>query len=479
MHDDSASPRLVIVGAGPAGLAPLFAAASIGRLQEVLRLGVTILERGDRVGCGGLSGYAIRSDSGAETFLDIVSRTAEPRLGALRAHPAARALEKLGKGAAPLSLVAEFLTVAGETLCDIVAGSKRGHVLLGTEVVSLTQTVRGTWRTRYRRTGTGGEGEIASECVLLATGAHQPEERLWEESVGGVALLPRYQGKILQSGEVLRNGGAAAVARRLRTVTAPRIVVVGGSTSAGAVATSLLGPEAGLPLEPGALTLMHRQPLRIFYESVAEAVADGYDEFLARDVCSLSGRVYRFSGFRLDSRELIMRARGIGGRVADPRLRLFSLAEQTSESVQDMLEQADLIVPAFGYRPRIPPVFDSGLQPLPVASLRGRGWSIVDRNCRLLQAGGTPMKNLFAMGLAVGPAPSTDLGGERDFAGQINSLWMWQHTLGLRMVEALPTGGSEQRAQKMPGKSRGVPSLHTTAGARSGTFFPAYAGGGK
>ena len=56
---------------------------------------------------------------------------------------------------------------------------------------------------------------------------------------------------------------------------------------------------------------------------------------------------------------------------------------------------------------------------------------------------GIPLPNLYAIGLAVGPAPTADMGGECDFHGQVNSLWMWQHVLGLRIVEgalrSLPT----------------------------------------
>jgi len=42
---------------------------------------------------------------------------------------------------------------------------------------------------------------------------------------------------------------------------------------------------------------------------VQSALADGYTEFGPEDICPVSGRVFRLSGFRLDSRELIMQAR--------------------------------------------------------------------------------------------------------------------------------------------------------------------------
>ena len=104
---------VVIVGGGPAGLAPLFAAASTGTLQQLLRLGVVILERSHEPGPGALTEYAIRSDSSAEAFLDIVLRSKEPRLQALAEHPITQTLRREGKKAAPLFLVASFLSLAG------------------------------------------------------------------------------------------------------------------------------------------------------------------------------------------------------------------------------------------------------------------------------------------------------------------------------------------------------------------------------
>src|SRR4051794_4713265 len=66
----------------------------------------------------------------------------------------------------------------------------------------------------------------------------------------------------------------------------------------------------------------------------------------------VSGRLFRLAGFRLESRELVMRALGIGGGPPEPRLRLHRLEGQESCTVaQRLLEDADLIIAALGYRP--------------------------------------------------------------------------------------------------------------------------------
>ena len=61
------------------------------------------------------------------------------------------------------------------------------------------------------------------------------------------------------------------------------------------------------------MSLLHRRELRIYYPTVDTWLVDGYTKFGPDDICR-RGRVFRLGGFRLDWRELIMRARGIGGR---------------------------------------------------------------------------------------------------------------------------------------------------------------------
>lgn len=431
------STGIVIVGAGPAGLAPLFAAACAGKLRDVLARGVTILERGDQLGCGALHGYAIGSDSTAESFLDILNHSTEPSLRALHWHPLAQKLASLGKAAAPLALVARFLALAGGVLCDLVAASERGSVLRRAEVIRVTRTTSGRWRTRFRQAETNIDLEIDSVAVVLALGASQPAERLSTESVAGQSLSPRFSNKLMQSGEFLANNGLQLAAERLRGLVRPRVVIVGGSTSAGATAARLLHPACPVHFGPDDVVLMHRKPLRIFYDSVSDALTDGYAEFRAEDVCALTGRVYRFSGFRLDSRELVMAVRGIGNRPPEDRLNLFQLTSGREAEAQKKLGEADLIVAALGYRPNRPPLYSEDGQQISVANPRAPLWSTVDASCRLQTDYGASLPNLYSIGLAVGPAPTPDSGGEQNFHGQVNSLWMWQHVLGLRIAERL------------------------------------------
>jgi hypothetical protein len=62
---------------------------------------------------------------------------------------------------------------------------------------------------------------------------------------------------------------------------------------------------------------------------------------------------------------------------------------------------------------------------------------LVDGRCRVLDAGGSPLPHLFAIGLAAGFVPQGRLGGEPSFRGQANGLWLWQSDVGGLIVDAI------------------------------------------
>ena len=151
-------------------------------------------------------------------------------------------------------------------------------------------------------------------------------------------------------------------------------------------------------------------------QRATSALADGYTEFGPEDICPVSGRVFRLSGFRLDSREFIMRARGIGGRPPEPRLQLHRLG-LNDESSLALLDKADLVIAALGYRPRALPVFDQAGRRVPLQAETGPQAPLVDDHCRVLDAAVNPLPHLFAIGLAAGFVPHGKLGGEPQLQG--------------------------------------------------------------
>jgi hypothetical protein len=417
-------------------LAPLLAAHRRGRLADLLKEGVTVVERSGSVGEGTIGRWCINSDSTAFTFADCLAGPPDSELAELRNHPLTKEFVEIGDGTVPLRRAGEFLGLIGKAMNEVIEASPNGRVLKGYRAVSTQRTTTG-WLILTKDVETGREHTIDSRNVILATGASQPVERLRSERVAGVNLVERCGERLVQSSDVVNTAGFAAVAARLAGLgRPPRVAIVGGSTSAAAVAFALLNRMPEVTFGPNGLTILHRRELRIFYPNVEAALADGYTEFGPDDICPVSKRVFRLSGFRLDSRELIMRARGIGGRPAEPRLQLHRLGVDDAASLA-LLDDADLVIAALGYRPHALPVFDQEGRAVTLQSETGPQARLVDNYCRVMDAAGNPLPHLFAIGLAAGFVPYGKLGGEKSFRGQANGLWLWQNDVGAMIADAI------------------------------------------
>jgi hypothetical protein len=394
------------------------------------------VEQSGSVGEGSIGRWCINSDSTGFTFADCLAGPLEGELAALRSHPITKEMLEAGNGTVPLHRAGEFLALVGHAMNEVIAGTPNGRVLKGYRAIS-TQRTRTGWLTLIRDAETGRERTLDSRNVVLATGASQPIERLRRETVAGVNLVERCGQRLLQSGDILSTSGFAAMSARLGALgRSPRVAIIGGSTSAAAIAYAMLHRLPGITFGPGGLTILHRRPLRIFYPTVEAALADGYTEFGPDDICPISGRVFRLSGFRLDSRELIMQARGIGGRPSEPRLQLHRLGVDDASSLA-VLDNADLVIAALGYRPRALPVLDQAGRLVRLLAETSTQAPLVDGCCRVLDDGGNPLPHLFAIGLAAGFVPHGRLGGEPSFRGQANGLWLWQSDVGGMIVDAI------------------------------------------
>ncbi|KQM67484.1 aminotransferase DegT [Sphingomonas sp. Leaf17] len=430
---------VVVVGGGPAATAMLTSATKRGQLGALAASGLVMVERDAVVGGGRLGRYAITSDSTAQTFLTAVKDNPYPQLAALADGPAARVVmshaDQLG---VPLVEVGPLLRATGDRLADIVRDNG-GAVLTGHEALGATRIGADLWTVQMKRLSDGATFDQPTRSVVIATGGHQPIDRLATQMVAGAKLADLAADRLIQSDSVLTVGGFEMVADLLSKHRAPRIAVVGGSTSALTTLALLLKGRPALPLGAGAITLLHRRPLRPFYHSVAAAYAEGFTDFGPDDICPVSGFVYRLAGFRLEARDLVVRMLGIDGRAPDPRVALHRITGDDDRRARDRIANADLVIAALGYRPYALPLAMPDGTPIPLAAQDGR--PMVDRHCRVLDASDTPLPGLYGIGLAAGFVPWGNLGGEASFSGQANGLWLWQNDVGQMIVDQVLRDG--------------------------------------
>lgn len=424
----------VVIGGGPAGTAMLTAASKQGKLAPLAEAGLAIVERRARMGAGELGSYAIRSDTTAETFLSAVKNNPHPELAALEHHPAGQLMQRyVAELGAPLTDTAPLLSVTADRLRDIVL-AHGGEVLTGHDAVSVQRTADGRWRTSVRD-GAGTPRTLVSRNVVVATGGYQTDEQVAAKRVAGATLGDLAGDRLMRSDTALRLGGMEAVHERLRGRPAPRVAIIGASTSAIAAAVLLLKNQPGFPFGAGAITILHRQPLKPFYPTIAAAHADGFHDFDENDICPVSGFVLRLAGLRLESRELVLRMLSLGGRTPDPRVATHRIAGDDDAAARQLIAGADLVIGALGYRPRAVPLL--GVDGAPLALAHHAGRPMVDRHCRILDAADRPVPGAYGIGLSAGFVPWGRLGGEASFRGQANGLWLWQNDVGQMIVDQL------------------------------------------
>jgi hypothetical protein len=425
----------ILVGGGPAGIAVLLSAHRDGVLRDLLLQGLLIVERSATLGVGQIGDYVINSDSTGATFLDPLRAAREPKLRCILDNPVAERIASAAQGAVPLRDVGELMGLIGAAFASIIGEYPQSAILTSCTATSAEMLAGGAWRLNVTD-DSGRLRRYEAARLVLATGASQPGSRLEQEHVAGERVSQRWGKRLLQSGEVLSQCGLEHVADLLCGKPAPKVAILGGSTSALAVAHALLHRLPDVAFQAGDITVFHRKPLRVYYTSAEEALADGYTEFGPEDLCPITRRVFRFAGFRLDSRELLMQVRGIGGRSAEPRIALHQLSGQDTGAIE-FIDAADIVVAAFGYRPNALPLMDHQLQSIPLFASTGPSAPLVDDECRVLNAKGQPVPNVYGIGLAAGYRPRGKFGGEPSFSGQANGLWLWQNGIGSVIAKAL------------------------------------------
>lgn len=270
-HAISSHDTRLIAGGGPAGIALLLAASRMGELPRLLDEGLTLVEQGSHIGSGMLGRYVINSDSAAETFVDALTDNPVPELARLCTHPLIERIRSHGRCTLPLRVVAEYLDLVGHVLASLIRKHPASRLLTGWRLTSLRQGERGEWAAYLVSADGAHTQHVTARRVVLALGANQPEQRLYNEPVGDHTLLPKYHDRLMQSDDLLSPTGISRLRSMVMSVKTPRIAIVGGASSALSVARVILRDMADL-LMPGHLTMVHKSRLKLFYRTAEEAV---------------------------------------------------------------------------------------------------------------------------------------------------------------------------------------------------------------
>ena len=414
----------IIIGGGPGGLGPLIWAAQNGLLPDWLNRGVAVVERQGHLG-GTLERFGIYSDSLGGSYLEFLEAPGLPgALLPLRDDPLTHEMAQYRRKFPPLGLVDRFMRRIGIALAAMLEESTTSSLHLSTEARAVR--LRPDGAIAVETIGSDGtDATLIAHSAVMALGGHQ----LWPQQVllPGLALAGCRMRRVMPSDRALSNAGLREAEQILAAAGRRRILILGGSHSAYAVAAALVALPAADRLSAGQIVILQRREPRIFYPDRNAAFDDLY-EVDAGDICPRTQRVNRMGGLRGYGREMWRQIAHRPRTLSEPRVEAMSMQQFSTTELRLEIEQAALVVPCFGYCSTMLPVFDVHGERL---SLNAEvGGSAVGEDSRLVLRDGSTLPNLFAIGLGTGYRLPASMGGEPNFDGQANSLWLYQNDIG-------------------------------------------------
>lgn len=423
---------LQIVGGGPAGCGPLVAAAKHRKLDELLRSGggVALIEgRRQSLGQGAFENYGIFSNSPARDFLEAFEEDEGQEPGEfadiLQTSIARRFTDYRAQGLETVHLkeVADLQKEVARRV-EAAFGRNPNSQILNSKIGFVRRVTQDGVPLYLSHEADNPDRIVAaSRNILLATGGLQKPRLELDELNANKRIL---------SDEIIGNGPKLnEIVATLKSNPGAKVTIVGALHSGFSAAWKILEAlknQNVTNVSDGAIQIVARHQVRLFYDSVVEARAARYN-FDPEDVCQRTGRVYRFGGIRGESRKLYL-------DVANGRERKVEVIEGCDQGKLDALcHQATFIVEAIGYQANRIPILGEDRQEIgPKLSENGR-FVDVDPDCRLYDHRGIVIPGAFAMGLGHGIAAGDE--GEKSFNGLLDAVNLYQTLLGRKILEAI------------------------------------------
>ena len=273
---------------------------------------------------------------------------------------------------------------------------------------------------------------ITARQIIIATGGIPINILDENEAFAGIIPLQKYREKIEYADHILKCG----INNNLKTklLKKSKVVILGGSHSAFSVAHFLLNSSDSYLFKSNDIKIWCRAKPKIYFNSKEDAFQCGYTDFSNTDFCTVTNKLYRLAGLRMDGRDLYMKMLGLGNAKKETRVCL-NLFEGKIKEIERDLNDATLIIVAYGYKLNIPLFINKFGEQINFKGNYTKHW--VNNNCELLDENGCIISNVFATGLATGFIPTGDLGGEPSFEGQTNGIWYYQNAIADRIINSL------------------------------------------
>ncbi|KNC67060.1 hypothetical protein AC626_13215 [Pseudoalteromonas rubra] len=306
--------QTVIIGGGPAGTGPLVYGGWSGRLAELLDRGVALVEQSSELCVGKLSKYQVTANTAASDFIDfLMPEAAAAVFPKTRGSDVYQTLLNQKSELLPLPEIGKLLKMAGEDLAETFSAYPQSELFLGWSVSKVQQLANGQYQVQLLN-AQGENQTIQAKQVLLATGGTPTAYKQTGKRVHELAQQAGAEANplIMSSEELLTESGLQTADMWLNHYDDPQVVIVGGSHSAFSSAW-LLNRLEDSDFEPddGQIKIVHRAPIKVWYESAEQARQDGYHDFSEQDICASTKNVFYLAGLKGDAKQLYREIAGL------------------------------------------------------------------------------------------------------------------------------------------------------------------------
>jgi hypothetical protein len=439
-----------ICGAGPSGMGFLFHAFKTGKLPEIARNGLLIIDRRLELGAGKLGEYAnVTGNTVGNTFLACLEHeNFEEVFGDLRRYsPLHKQMVEAADGPPSLTDAGALLALATEQLLAYLTARYDVTVLRGREIDRVRRLKNGGFEIDYHDVDDPAVCRtVSSDTVVMNLGGRQHVGEIDDLCRGLRLPPPDAHVRTYVSDDVLSLTTEQLVNEFVRDFSPnesgrkKRITVVGGSHSAFTVVDRLAMELGNVGLDE--ISVIHRSQVRLFFETVEEARANGYEVDEANDVCPVTKRVNRAGGLRyraFDIARSIMATGHVPG--ATPRVELIEAdsSEEARAHARECLSESIAVIHGAGYGPNMSVLVDH--RGTPIELQLGQGGVVSDRFGCPFDASGGLVEGLFSFGLGSGFRPDEQIrretGFEAAFRGRIYGVWAFHHDFGGRVLNGV------------------------------------------